>query len=246
MRMILSSMIAFCMMTVYGKSIPLPAVGGGATTLTSRSNVLARTGGHLSEPVSGPVIRLINLQTNVTETVLSETAKNIQSLVRLPLAVSKLSDNDPMNATIQALAINNTAACIGIVDSPYLPSLLIAPEDRWALVNIAVLRKGLAKNQPVEDRVNKEIWRAFGYLMGAAHSNLENCLLKSVLKPEDLDALKSKTLSPEPFVQIMQHAKLLGIKPIRRVTYRQAAEEGWAPMPTNSFQKAIWDEQKKK
>ena len=41
-------------------------------------------------------------------------------------------------------------------------------------------------------------------------------------------------------------AEKLGIKPARMTTYRKAVEEGWAPAPTNDFQKAIWEEAKKK
>ena len=33
-----------------------------------------------------------------------------------------------------------------------------------------------------------------------------------------------------------------GMKPIRRTTYRNAVREGWAPPPTNDFQRAVWDE----
>lgn len=32
-----------------------------------------------------------------------------------------------------------------------------------------------------------------------------------------------------------------GIEPVRRTTYKVAVEEGWAPPPTNDFQRAIWD-----
>ena len=31
------------------------------------------------------------------------------------------------------------------------------------------------------------------------------------------------------------------IAPVRRTTYKTACEEGWAPPPTNDFQRAIWD-----
>ena len=31
------------------------------------------------------------------------------------------------------------------------------------------------------------------------------------------------------------------IAPVRRTTYKVACEEGWAPPPTNDFQRAIWD-----
>ena len=32
-----------------------------------------------------------------------------------------------------------------------------------------------------------------------------------------------------------------GIRPEQKVFYRKAVEEGWAPAPTNEFQRAIWD-----
>ena len=36
-------------------------------------------------------------------------------------------------------------------------------------------------------------------------------------------------------------ANRLGILPVRTTTYLQACQEGWAPMPTNAVQKAIWE-----
>ena len=69
--------------------------------------------------------------------------------------------------------------------------------------------------------------------------------MKPVLTPADLDALTGKGLSPEPFSKILAHAQKLGIKPARATTYRKAVEEGWAPPPTNDFQKAVWEELKK-
>ena len=32
-----------------------------------------------------------------------------------------------------------------------------------------------------------------------------------------------------------------GITPWYQTTYHKAVEEGWAPAPTNEYQKAIWD-----
>ena len=33
-----------------------------------------------------------------------------------------------------------------------------------------------------------------------------------------------------------------GVNPEKIVSYRKACEEGWAPQPTNDFQKAVWDD----
>lgn len=81
--------------------------------------------------------------------------------------------------------------------------------------------------------------------MGAANSTFEQCLLKPVFGPEDLDALKAQMLCLEPFNKIGSQALKLGMHPIRSTTYRKAVEEGWAPVPTNEFQRMIWQEQKK-
>ena len=44
--------------------------------------------------------------------------------------------------------------------------------------------------------------------------------------------------------KISVHARKLGMQMVRTTTYRKAAEEGWAPPPTNDVQKAIWNEAK--
>ena len=57
----------------------------------------------------------------------------------------------------------------------------------------------------------------------------------------DLDANVSLVVSPEPFTKMMDNAEALGIRRVRHTTYRKACYEGWAPPPTNAYQKAIWD-----
>ena len=43
---------------------------------------------------------------------------------------------------------------------------------------------------------------------------------------------------------VIDGARARGITPIYRTTYRQACIEGWAPAPTNDFQKAIFERDK--
>jgi hypothetical protein len=66
--------------------------------------------------------------------------------------------------------------------------------------------------------------------------------MKPVFSPADLDGNECGTLSPEPLIRFMKQAQRLGMKPIRMASYRKAAEEGWAPQPTNDIQRAIWKE----
>jgi hypothetical protein len=40
---------------------------------------------------------------------------------------------------------------------------------------------------------------------------------------------------------INENLQALGMASERKVPYVKACKEGWAPAPTNEFQKAIWD-----
>lgn len=48
----------------------------------------------------------------------------------------------------------------------------------------------------------------------------------------------------EGFQMIMGVAKKAGMQSPRRVPYKIAVKEGWAPAPTNDYQKAIWEKVK--
>lgn len=224
-----------------------PLLGTTARTFdpAARSNMLARTGGIIQSPATGPSILFLNTQKRVSAATLHETSDKIQRFLRLPCTLDTRSGKEPMADAGQALADSKIAAVIVLCDSSSLPSLLVAPEKRWAIINVAALDGTFTSSEKVAERVQKEMWRAFGYVMGAANSNFEHCLLKPVFATADLDALTPKSLSPEPFAKIMTQAQKMGIKPARMTSYRKAVEEGWAPAPTNDFQRAIWQELKK-
>lgn len=207
----------------------------------SRAGLMAKLGGMIDAPESGPAVLFLNAQKRIP----AETARGVSALVRrnlrLPAVAADAAPAEPVAAAVRALADTNTAAVVVLADAPGYPALLLAPESRWALVNVDALAEGGAPDALIEERAAKELWRAFGYLMGAANSNFAQCLLKPVSSPADLDALTAKTLSPEPYGKIIAHAQRLGIRPARRTTYRKAVEEGWAPAPTNDLQRAVWE-----
>lgn len=210
-----------------------------------RSNFLAKTGGFIMAPDKGASILFLNTQTRITADHFNEVGNQIQQFFRLSVSHKNVPSKTPVRAAIDSLNDTNIASVVVIGDSEGYPALLIAPESRWAMVNVSALDGKDASAEILADRTCKEVWRAFGYLMGAAHSNTEKCLMKPVLNPTDLDALSVKILSPEPLCKIMLYAKWLGMQPLHATTYRKAVEEGWGPMPTNAVQQAIWDELKK-
>lgn len=205
-----------------------------------RSNFLAKTGGLIMSKAEGPAILFLNTQTRVSSATINEPVTQIEKILRLSTVYKDNHTDAPVTAALEALTDKMTAAVVVIGDSKGYPALLVAPESRWALINIAALDGADVSAETLAARTQKEIWRAFGYLMGAANSNFDMCLMKTVFSTDDLDALKSKCLSPEPFNKILAQAQKLGIKSSHMTTYRKAVEEGWAPAPTNEIQQAIW------
>jgi len=206
-----------------------------------QSNVFARTGGFLFPPAAGPCILFLNAQQGLSSDAIRGTARQVQEITHLSCAFTNTLETNPITAAAKALIDPNVAVVVVLCQSSNYPSLLIAPESRWALVNVADLGGAGTSTETQTQRVQKEMWRALGYLMGGGNSE-GVCLLKPIFSSNDLDALKIQTLSPEPFNKIFAMAQKLGMKPLRLTTYKKAVEEGWAPAPTNDFQRAIWQE----
>lgn len=123
------------------------------------------------------------------------------------------------------------------------PVLLAAPDEGWAAVNVAKIGKGLAaesaKAKFVPSRTRKAMMRALAYACGAGGTGFPGNIL-SIARIEDLDYCKEFI----PFDAIQQIFKLLEVRGVTRqayVTYRAACRQGWAPAPTNEYQKAVWD-----
>ena len=131
-------------------------------------------------------------------------------------------------------------ATLFIIDDEKMPALLVAPENRWAFVNIATIAK---EKRPAffEARVKKQLSRGFAYLCGAANSQFPMALTRGITKQEELDVTMDYRLPVDIFQRFRSYMETLGVKPEISVTYKKACEEGWAPAPTNEFQKAVWD-----
>ena len=131
-------------------------------------------------------------------------------------------------------------ATLFIIDDETMPALLVAPENRWAFVNIAVIAK---EKRPAyfQARVKKQLTRGFAYLCGASNSQFPGALTRGIVNEDDLDENLDLRLPVDIIARFRPYMEALGVTPRIDVTYKRACEEGWAPAPTNEFQKAIWD-----
>lgn len=129
---------------------------------------------------------------------------------------------------------------IFVADDKRLPTLLIAPENRWAMVNVSSLKT--EKTVFFEARVKKELSRAFALLCSGAATSFNLSLVGPVSSVNDLDKFANYQLPYDVLNRVPLYLKPYGLIPSAMTTYRNACKEGWAPAPTNIVQQTIWDE----
>jgi len=211
----------------------------------AHTNLLVKTGGYIMAPSFGPHFLILNAQKRVPVEVANRTSAEITRVLQIPVRLKDDNkERDPMETVNDVLKDKSVAVLLMISDTPKYPPILVAPESRWVIINTAALAAGSQTNDVLASRLNKEIWRAFGMVLGGGNSSFSDCLMQPIFKTEQLDELKGKAISPDPLQRMWRTIEKLGIQPQRLTTYRKACEEGWAPMPTNSYQNVIWEELK--
>lgn len=130
------------------------------------------------------------------------------------------------------------SASLFLTDDPSLPPMLVAPESRWAMVNMAPLK--CADKARFEARVRRELSRGFAFLCGGGESQFRDSLM-SVVRTDQLDAQEDHRLPVDVTSRFVGMMDQLGVTPAVYGDYETACQEGWAPTPTNDIQKAIWE-----
>jgi hypothetical protein len=210
----------------------------------TRAKLMAVTGGFIQMPAKGPAVRFVNLQQSVSLPALEQATELIKNSAGVSASVMNKTGKD-VAVVKETKALPDTLAVVVIREVPGEPALLVAPEEMWAMVNVAALKQGVSQDV-LDARTQKEMWRAVGYLLGVANSASATTLMSPVEKPSELDAITSQRLNMENLIKVQQNAVKKGVTPARMSTYKKACEEGWAPMPTNSIQNAIWEDVKAK
>lgn len=129
-----------------------------------------------------------------------------------------------------------------VIDDPKFPSLLAAPDQGWAAVNVAPLREGEGqKPQFFEARVKKEMTRALAAAAGGIDSNYPRNPVGPIKGVAGLDEYRDHRLAVDVLKRFEKTLAARGVTKYKKSTYEQACVEGWAASPTNDVQKKIWD-----
>lgn len=180
-------------------------------------------------------IYFVNAQKKVSKDLVELTRQRMDAALKTPIDITEGIFNFASPEIYGELSLY-------IIDDEKLPMSLIAPEGRWAFVNVAHLSSGRGKKTPFfEARFKKEVARIGCMLFGNIGSTYNGNLLSFIENADGLDCYESDALPVDSAMRCARYLINLGVKPYRRISYRKAVAEGWAPTPTNDIQKAIWE-----
>lgn len=195
---------------------------------------IAQAGGYVYEPNVGKgFIAIVNRQDKVP-------AKDVVDVL------FALGEEHPYAVKVVKTVgeAKDAALTIHLVDDATKPPMIAAPEESWAEINVGRLTDDLksdtSKKKFLTPRLRKEMLRAVAYAAGAGGSSFPGNILDAVTI-RDLDYM-GEFLPVDAIDRITSHLQKRGLVQQRRVPYRFACEEGWAPAPTNDIQKAIYEE----
>lgn len=192
-----------------------------------REKRLMKTGGSVTQEGKGKIV-VVNAQQKYPLAVVEKSMSDLRRLSRMNLEVRpgawKFGEKIPADASIAMFVIDDGA----------FPMSLVAMEAKWGVVNVSSLQN--------EQQVERELMRVAVATFGGGVSQYKISPMQPVFSPEDLDAMVGVKLTIDAGNAIIANLQKIGMTRSRVSTYRKACMEGWAPAPTNKYQKAVWDD----
>lgn len=214
----------------------LPVEQQEAYRAKKKADRIAYAGGMVRKTEGSGRIIYANLQSTVETKDIAKTMNVLGKYLKIRIDTLD-SKADDVKDIKKFLLDNKAKAVVIVVDNESDPTILVAPEDKWAKVNI-----GKFKDKNVKSRAQMELLRTFCYLCGGIGSDYNNPLTGFIGDPTQLDDSPIAELPIDVINRFTPYLKQLGVIPYVEATYRKACREGWAPAPTNDTQKAIWQE----
>ena len=195
-----------------------------------RDKMLKAKGGILDIAAKGKVV-IVNAQDRIAASVVSGRVERLAKDLRMNVELAALPDwkmyANPAGAT----------GAVVLVDRPDLPMSVVAAENCWGLLNVAPLLSDPAK---AEKRFIREFARVVCFAFGQSFSQFRGSPLGTVDSPEALDRVVTDNMTFDAMTMVIRTLTNRGMTQRRKTSYKKACREGWAPPPTNDFQRAVW------
>jgi len=227
------------MASVFAQGTPSAATAARERAYARKA---AKFGGTLQRPNAHPgKFAFVNSQGRVATSNLEETVRFLRKVTYANIILENGKSATAATASSTRKEIKADVA-VFLVDDKTMPDMmLVSPESKWALVNLAVLAPDGTPQPFAVARLNKEMVRAFAYVAGGCGSEFSGNLMDHIARPDQLDSYTEARPPMDVLAKISRRLPQLGVTPQRPTSYLQACKEGWAPAPTNDVQKAIWD-----
>ncbi|MBO7483279.1 MAG: hypothetical protein J6U17_05290 [Kiritimatiellae bacterium] len=188
-------------------------------------------------------VGFVNMQSRVSRDVLSAGAQALES--EFMLHVDVLDREASGTADIAELgkvaSESGLDFAVVVADADIPMSMMLAPEQKYGIVNVRMLAKDNPPQDTLERRLRKEMARSMSLLFGSGYTVLHRSTLSPASTLAELDELPSGRLPAETSSVVQRMAtENFGFKLFRRAFYIKALQEGWAPEPKGEYQKALW------
>lgn len=209
-----------------------------------RLKALNATGGFIADPrnASGKYC-FINCVKDLKDDVLKAAAIKCQNscLILTEVKNEKMPKFGFAEAD-QAFRKSGGLMATFLIDEDDWPLQLVCPEKRWVVVNVRQLKTDKPNDEVYNARVRKMMSRSLGQLFQAGYAFSSVSTMNLISSAQDLDRIATEGLATECTTVVNATAAKFGFSTMKRILYRKAVEEGWAPPPVNSFQKSAWDQ----
>ena len=195
----------------------------------ARAEYYNRTGGRIRKPGHGNgKVVVFNAQERVAESNLAATARMLNARLRIAFEVEPVAGGKVDVGTAKGLLRKSGAAAgVFVIDRPdFGTTLLAAPEDGWAIVNVAALAADGAEPPFVVARTQKEVFRALAACANGIDSQSREAMTGMILKPSELDKFPGVMAPTDVLARIGKGLKRLGADPWVEATYISACQHG--------------------
>lgn len=204
--------------------------------------VRRRTGGFVIDRRGAKgIFVFFNAQKSVEENVIALQASQLERDCLIAINVSKLEDAK-INEVDSHMKIAKAKAAAFLVECDCPASIVVAPEQKFAFININALKKDNPDVDTLSFRVRKEMSRAMAMIFGAGYTFQGGGAMAPAFSLLDVDSLPIGAFPMETSNAITVNASKMGFVPFKRSLYSKALREGWAPEPKGEIQKALWEE----
>lgn len=188
---------------------------------------LQKTGGIIFKDGEGKVV-VVNAQTKYAADDIERALEMFRDFLKVTIDVRNgawaFGTKNPPDANV----------VMYVVDDSSLPMSLVAMEEHWGVMNVAQLTS--------KKQFDNEFARVGIATFGAGVSQYKVSPMQPVSKPADLEGIIKPVITMDTGMSMNHNLEKIGVTKSKMTTYLKACQEGWAPAPTNDYQKAIWDQ----